>query len=96
MNSTITGPKPQLMTDLGIEGCFSWENEAAFLADTAAIHKGTLPRSRNRLCFQALYVMMPDAKIAPTPVHVPGFYDKAPEGLTMEQFRYVNRLVIHD
>jgi predicted O-methyltransferase YrrM len=37
MNSSIAGPKPQLMTDLGIAGCFSWENEAAFLADALQI-----------------------------------------------------------
>jgi hypothetical protein len=37
MNSSITGPKPQLMTDLDITGHFSWENEAAFIADAIQI-----------------------------------------------------------
>ena len=69
----------------------------AFIVNTAALHKGLAPDKRNRLAFQALYVMMPDAKIAPTMIDMPGLFERCVMNdarLSMDQLRYINRLVV--
>jgi hypothetical protein len=87
----------------GAENFMSLEGRAgeAFLVDTAAIHKGLLPISRDRLVFQALYTLLPTIKNPVTPVALPGAYRKyaasaAPAAMPSVLWKYCNRLISRD
>ena len=87
----------------GAENLISIDGRAgeAFLVDTAAIHKGLLPTSTDRLVFQALYSLLPTIKDEVSAVTVPGAYrryrDSAGDGVVSEAFwRYSTRLILRD
>jgi len=61
----------------------------AFFEDTFGVHKGTLPRSRRRLLFQARYSLFPIAHYSYEPVE---YRDNA--SLPANVDPYVNRLHI--
>ena len=72
----------------------------AFLVDTAGIHKGLLPRSRDRLVFQTTYALLPDFKATVDKIEHPGFFTdlggRAGGGLDPSYAAYVSRMVIAD
>ena len=73
----------------------------AFLVDTAAIHKGLLPKSTDRLVFQVLYSLLPTIKNEVSPVTVTGAYrryrDSTGDKAVSESFwRYSTRLILRD
>ena len=70
----------------------------AFLVNTAGFHKGVLPKTENRLVFQALYTMLPTIKHGASRNKHQGYYHAiASPGLVEEAYlRYVNRLIIDD
>ena len=73
----------------------------AFLVDTAAIHKGLLPKSTDRLVFQVLYSLLPTIKDEVSAVTVTGAYqryrDSAGDKAVSEEFwRYSTRLILRD
>jgi hypothetical protein len=87
----------------GAENLISIDGRAgdAFLVDTAAIHKGLLPKSTDRLVFQSLYTLLPTIKNEVSPVTVPGAYrryrDSAGDKAVSESFwRYSTRLILRD
>ena len=95
----------QRKTDAEIEDLFGPERVqavtgpagSALLGNTGCIHKGLLPKTKNRLIFQALYTMMPSFKdpveilpAADLPDRIERLY---PGAYTRDQIRYVNRLV---
>lgn len=70
----------------------------SFIVNTAGYHKGYLPKSRNRLVFQALYTMLPTIKDPVAPLVVPDFlanYRRLHGNLfSDDHLMYMNRLVI--
>ena len=87
----------------GAENLISIDGRAgdAFLVDTAAVHKGLLPKSADRLVFQALYSLLPTIKDGVSAVTVPGAYrrycDSAGDKAVSEAFwRYSTRLILRD
>lgn len=70
----------------------------SFIVNTGGYHKGLLPKSRNRLVFQALYTMLPTIKDPVAPLSVPDFtnnYRRLYGNVFSEDhLMYMNRLVI--
>lgn len=70
----------------------------AMLVNTDGLHKGHLPKSRNRLIFQVLYTQLPTIKDPMRPAHRPNFIqewqERYGEILSEDQLRYMNRLVL--
>lgn len=94
---------PRVERMFGVENKVSLEGKAgeAFLVDTAAYHKGELPRTQDRLVFQALYTMLPTIKDQVRPVDLPGAHGRyaAHAGIKAVDpafWRYAMRLVIRD
>lgn len=69
-----------------------------YLADTAAWHRGRLPTTKNRLMSQTLYTIIPDPKIEPQQLVIPGFLDgwreRYGDEMTPEQIKFVTRVVV--
>ena len=74
------------------------ESGEGYLADTSAWHRGRLPTKRNRLMFQALYTLLPDPKVEPQLLDVPGFErgwrERFGDALSAEQLRFITRMVL--
>lgn len=73
----------------------------AFLVDTSAYHKGVLPRSEDRLVFQALYTLLPTIKDPVRPVSVPDAYERyrdmaGERAVSRDFWRYCTRLIFTD
>jgi len=73
----------------------------AFLVDTAAIHKGALPTSSDRLILEVLYTLFPTIKDPVAPVAAPGAFQgyrnaANPNAVELDFWRYCMRLVLHD
>jgi hypothetical protein len=70
-----------------------------FLINTGGYHKGYLPKSRNRLVFQALYTMLPTIKDPVAPIAVPGFLENYRRlygnVFSDDHLMYMNRLVVN-
>ena len=92
--------------DAEVEACFGLENirhlcgraGEAFLVNTAGFHKGILPKSSDRLVFQALYTMLPTIKHGAPRIPCAGYYQSIahPERVDPAYLRYVNRLIVDD